>query len=160
MLSVSDYQVLYSLIGTIYGGDGVNNFAVPNLQGPFGSPVGAVAIGQGAGPGLTPRVLGQTAGTATVTLTEAQLPTHKHTACASTAAATTVVPSPSVMLAAAATANDVLYVKPTVATTAFGPLNAAAISHVGGSGDHKNIMPTMTLCYIIATSGIYPTFPN
>ncbi len=71
VLPVSQDTALFSLLGTTYGGDGKTTFALPNLQGM--SP-----MGQGDGAGLTPNVLGQVGGAATVTLTTAQIPSHSH----------------------------------------------------------------------------------
>lgn len=84
-LSVSEYQALYSVIGNTYGGDSVK-FNLPNLMG-------RVPIGQGTGTGLTARTLGQSDGFATVTLTDATMPSHNHTFNVTTATATTVDPT-------------------------------------------------------------------
>src|SRR5450432_337567 len=72
ILSISQNTALFSLLGTTYGGDGRSNFALPNLQG-------RSAIGQGQGPGLTDRSLGDTDGVPAVTLSPAQIPSHQHT---------------------------------------------------------------------------------
>jgi len=71
LLSVTDYDTLFSIIGTTYGGDGVDTFALPDLRG-------RTIIGAGQGPGLANYALGETTGTPTVTLSEAQMPTHDH----------------------------------------------------------------------------------
>lgn len=73
MTAIAQFQALYSLLGTAYGGDGRVNFALPDLRG-------RTPIGQGDGPGLTPRLIGQKVGTETVTMTTAHLPSHTHTA--------------------------------------------------------------------------------
>src|SRR5262245_26202423 len=73
LLPISQYTALFSLLGTTYGGDGVTNFALPDLRG-------RVPMHPGQGPGLSPRTLGEKAGTETVTLTTAQLPAHNHAA--------------------------------------------------------------------------------
>ncbi len=86
LLPVSQNTALFSLIGTTYGGDGRTTTALPNLQA-------RAPMHPGRGPGLTARRLGQKVGVDTVTLTEAQIPSHTHTARATTTAADTSVPS-------------------------------------------------------------------
>ncbi|ANF83608.1 Phage tail collar [Pseudomonas antarctica] len=81
ILSLNQYQALFALIGTTYGGNGTQNFGLPNLQG-------RLPIGQGNGVNLSPRVVGEFSGTESVTATLANLPTHTHgttTLAASTA---------------------------------------------------------------------------
>jgi len=89
-LSVSEYQALYSLIGTTYGGDGVNTFALPDLRG-------RVPVGVGSGPGLTPRVLGQSGGSEEVALVESQIPAHGHNLTVNTSEASTATPSQNML---------------------------------------------------------------
>src|SRR6266568_1939545 len=72
VLPISQNTALFSLLGTTYGGDGISNFALPNLQG-------CTPIGSGQGPGLTDRILGEVGGAANVTLTSAEMPAHLHT---------------------------------------------------------------------------------
>jgi microcystin-dependent protein/subtilisin-like proprotein convertase family protein len=72
LLTIADNSALFSILGTTYGGDGVDTFALPDLRG-------RTAIGRGWGPGLTPRPLGQQTGAEQVTLTEAQMAAHSHT---------------------------------------------------------------------------------
>ncbi|WP_245317966.1 tail fiber protein [Ensifer sp. 1H6] len=80
LLSIAEYETLYTLIGTTYGGDGVSTFAVPDLRG-------RVPLHWGNGQGLTPRVLGQVGGSESVTLLSTQLPSHSHPMFATTATA-------------------------------------------------------------------------
>ena len=80
LMSISENHVLFTLIGTTYGGDGQQTFALPNLQSRL-----PIHMGQGAG--LSPYVIGQTAGTSTVTLLTSQMPSHSHTVNVSTASA-------------------------------------------------------------------------
>src|ERR1700684_1715964 len=72
LLPISQNTALFSLLGTFYGGNGTSNFALPNLQG-------SMPLGQGQGPGLTPRNLGETGGSSTVTILNTQMPNHAHT---------------------------------------------------------------------------------
>ena len=80
LVPISESDMLFNLIGTTYGGDGQNNFALPDLRG-------RVPVHQGQGPGLTPRTIGQSGGSESVTLQTSEVPVHTHTLFASTAAA-------------------------------------------------------------------------
>src|SRR5512135_3640495 len=82
LLPISQNTALFSLLGTTYGGDGKSTFALPNLQGSF-------TIGQGQGPGLSLRDLGETGGSESVTLLNNQMPAHSHALMAISSASTT-----------------------------------------------------------------------
>ncbi|TXI48176.1 MAG: phage tail protein [Lysobacter sp.] len=146
LLPISQYDALFALIGTTYGGDGQTTFAVPDLRG-------RVPIHQGQGPGLSNYVLGQRAGTETVTVLPTQMPAHTHTVVATTAAATTGTPGTTVI--PGAVANQTMYVTDTSGGTPF-TLSAQSVTNAGGSQPHENCMPTLTVQYCIATQGIYP----
>lgn len=148
LMSISEYGTLYTLIGTTYGGDGANTFAVPDLRG-------AAPVHQGAGQGLTPRVLGQAAGMEGVTLTPAQLAPHSHLMMASTSAATSMTPLTSVP---AATSEGLAFYAdaPTVAPANMG---SGMILPSGGNQPHDNCMPTLALSPCMATAGIFPSQP-
>ena len=88
-VAVNDYQALYALIGTTYGGNGTTSFALPDLRG-------RVPIGQGQAPNVTARTLGQIGGTEKVSLNVGQLPPHNHQILATSTAATTSTPGNSV----------------------------------------------------------------
>ncbi|MEB1609750.1 tail fiber protein [Xanthomonas campestris pv. campestris] len=145
LLSISEYETLYVLIGTLYGGDGQNTFAVPDLRG-------RVPLHQGQGPGLSNYVIAQRAGTEAVTLSEMQMPAHTHTLVATTAAATATAPSG---LLPAAVSGDVFYVTDTTGATAV-PMATQSTTISGGGQAHENTMPTLTVQYCIATTGIFP----
>ncbi|AUM67691.1 phage tail protein [Pseudomonas fluorescens] len=87
-LGISQYQALFSLLGTYYGGNGTTNFMLPNLQG-------RMLLGQGSGLGLTQRVIGEVAGTENVTPTINNLPTHSHTMAGLTASTTLQLANPA-----------------------------------------------------------------
>ncbi len=151
LLSIQDYNSLFTLIGTTYGGDGSTTFAVPDLRN-------RVPVGVGTGPGLTPRDLGETGGSAAVTLTVDNLPAHNHSLYGTNAPATDSVPSPSSMFGNGAVGqikpyNDI--------TLAQGPINALSdksIAPAGGPGTaHENRMPSLGIQYLIATEGLYPS---
>ncbi|AJP72624.1 phage tail protein [Sphingomonas hengshuiensis] len=146
LLAISEYDALYTLLGTTYGGNGSETFAVPDLRG-------AVPIHQGTGPGLSHYVLGQKAGTEEVTLTTQQMPAHNHMVVANNQPAT--LESPSGALLAGGIVNDPFYTT-NVAQSTPQPLSSNAIQHSGGSGAHPNCAPTLALNYCIALFGIYP----
>jgi len=147
LLSISEYDVVFAIIGTTYGGDGVTTFAVPDLRG-------RLPVGQGNGPGLTPRVLGQSFGSESVTLLSTQIPSHTHTLMASTAAATASSPAANVF---AHSGTDSIYTP--LPTTGPQPqtLNAASVQSAGGTQPHDNVMPTTAINYIMCLAGIFPS---
>lgn len=142
MMSISQNQALFALLGTYYGGDGATNFALPDLRGR--APVG---FGQVTGGVTLP--LGTMQGNETVALTEAQIPAHIHSVLGTTAAATTNVPTGSAL----AQATD-----PEYAPLSSASMNAAAVGTGGGSGaGHENMQPSLPISWCIATSGIFPS---
>jgi microcystin-dependent protein len=149
LLSISEYEVLYQLIGTTYGGDGQMTFAVPDLRG-------RVPLHQGTGRGLTPRVIGERAGDESVTLTTLQMGQHAHFMLASTAVGTSVAPANMVLAAVPPAVGDAFYAtSPGGAATV--PFPPATVQIAGGSQPHDNTAPTLTVHYCIATNGVYPT---
>lgn len=147
LLSIAEYEVLFVLIGTTYGGDGQTTFAVPDLRG-------RLPIHQGTGPGLNNYVIGQMSGTETVTVLPTQMPAHTHGFIATTAAASTGTPGNTVI--PGAVSGQTLYATSTVGAT---PFNASAqtVSAAGGSQPHENCMPTLTVQFCIAWAGIFPS---
>lgn len=143
LLPVSDYQTLFSLLGVTYGGNGVSNFGLPDLRG-------RVVLGQGAGPGLTPRVLATSGGVETVALTATQIPAHTHAINATTVVGTTNIPTNNVW---ANTGSALLKQYSTAAPDSdMGP----ALSTAGRGLPHNNMMPSMAINFIIALNGIFP----
>ncbi|MGB6373934.1 MAG: tail fiber protein [Methylocella sp.] len=152
LLSISQNTALFSLLGTTYGGDGVTNFALPNLQS-------RAPVGFGQGPGLSPYTLGQTTGTETVTLTVAQMPAHNHLVAANAANATASSPSgndlaQSLEPSGRGTPVNTYSTPPMTAPVTLDP---AAVKPSGGSQPHANIQPVLAMNYIIALQGIYPS---
>ncbi len=145
LLQISEYEPLYLLLGTTYGGNGSNTFGVPDLRG-------RLPIHQGQGPGLNNYVLGQRAGTETVTLIDLQMPAHTHTAQATTAAAT--APTPAGLVPGAVN-GGLFYVSDVTGATQVA-MSVQSSSFAGGSQPHDNVMPTLTVQYCIATTGIFP----
>jgi microcystin-dependent protein len=139
LLAIAEYETLFNLIGTTYGGDGQNTFALPDLRG-------RVPIHQGGG-----RVLGQAGGSETVTLTPSQNAVHTHTLTATNAVA---VPSagPTGMLAASATTQFYGNGPPTT------PMAPDSLGPTGGNQAHENMAPFATVTFIISLFGIFPSF--
>jgi microcystin-dependent protein len=147
LLPISQYDALFALIGTTYGGDGQTTFAVPDLRG-------RLPIHQGTGPGLSTYVIGQKAGTETVTVLPTQMPAHTHTLAVTSAAATAVTPGTSLL--PGTVSGETFYTSDITGATAL-PMTAQATSAAGGSQPHENCMPTLTAQYCIATQGIFPS---
>lgn len=146
LLAVSQNDALFSLLGTIYGGDGRTTFGLPDLRG-------RVPIHAGSGPGLSPRRLGAKAGSENETLIVNQLPSHTHDWRVSTAAALERLPTSA---AYAQHAASDFYRKPP-ATATITAMNSAAMDSVGGSRSHSNLQPFLCINFIIALFGIYPS---
>lgn len=158
LLAITQYEVLYSLIGTVWGGNGVSNFALPDLRG-------RVPVGQGQGPGLTNRFMAEVGGTSTVQLTMANYPTHNHNVMATNKSANALAVAAGVGLAT--TAKDTAGFTTRYAdSTATGtnaptpvPMDEISITNSGASGPlpHSNIMPYVAINYIICFNGLYPS---
>jgi len=140
--SISENEALFSLIGTTYGGDGQNTFALPDLQG-------RVPIHQGTDPvsGAT-YVIGQRSGSETVTLSPSQIPAHTHVLNAQSGNGS--VSSPSGNFWAASVLDQFSGVAPST------PM-AAVVGQSGGNEPHDNMPPYTVLNYIISLFGIYPS---
>jgi microcystin-dependent protein len=150
LLSISSNTALFSLLGTIYGGDGRTNFALPNLQG-------TIPIGFGQGAGLSSYTQGQTGGASTVTLTLQQNPTHTHTMQVGSGKGVDT-PSATVYLAGEAR-GGIGNAFATPATQSSSPTTMAVdeAQTVGGGQPHNNMAPYLALNYIIALQGIFPS---
>ncbi len=148
LLPISDYQVLYTLLGTLYGGDGIVTFAVPDLRG-------RIPIHQGNANGLAPKVVGQVAGTEQVTLTLNQIPLHTHGFAVSPQPATAAEPGTSVVLAAGETTDQLYYTSSSPGTAQ--PMSRSSGHLTGDSLGHDNCAPTLTVSFCIAWAGIYPS---
>jgi len=147
-LSISAYELLYALIGTVYGGDGVQTFNVPDLRG-------RVPMSQGNGGGLSPRVLGQIGGEENHTLLDREMPSHSHALLSSTSVANSQTPGTTVHLATSSSTAHNLYA-PQEGVTGYDVM-APSVAPTGNSIPHNNMMPTLTGNYCIAYVGIYPS---
>jgi len=144
LLSIAQNTALFSLFGTTYGGNGQTTFALPNLQG-------RAPMHWGNGAGLTPRVLGEEAGTPTVTLTGLELPAHTHGFTAENEEASTGSP---VGNAVAGSESKLWFTSGSPAQVAMSPL---AIGAGGGNQPHNNEQPYLAVTFIVAMQGIFPS---
>lgn len=151
ILAISQNQVLFSLIGTTYGGNGVTTFALPDLRG-------RAALGFGQGLGLTDRVMGEVAGSESVTLISTQIPLHTHIVKADPGPANVATPGPTVIPAVPSSGSfPSLYVVPGTSTITPTPMATSCIGSTGGNLPHENRMPSLALNYLIALQGIFPS---
>ena len=141
LLNINEYEALYTIIGTTYGGDGVRTFAVPNLNG---------RVPLGTGPSTS---LGEAAGTEMVTLTSSQLPAHSHTYNALSGDRETADPRNNFL----GITSGPFYGQADPGDQLL-PMNSNVISYApGGSGSHANMSPYLTLNFVIAVEGLYPS---
>ena len=137
LVPISENETLFNLVGTTYGGDGINTFALPNLQS---------RVPIHVGPGF---ILGQAAGSETVTLTTQQIPSHGHVPQANTTAAN---PSPQSNVWAAQTGTAQFTSEAPSLTMA-----TQAIGSAGGSQPHDNMLPFLVINFIISLFGVFPS---
>jgi microcystin-dependent protein len=155
-LSIQQNQALFALIGTTFGGDGIRTFNLPDLRS-------RVAVGQGSGPGLTTRVVGQTGGEEQHTLLTAEMPLHGHSlqALANQSTATnTDVPGPAVVLAQTNGVDrngNAFAMNIYAADNAPGQSLSAAALTPAGAAPHPNLMPYLAGNFCIALQGIFPS---
>jgi len=145
LLAISQFNALYSLLGTTYGGDNRTTFGVPDCRG-------RLVSGSGAGPGLTPRIIGQRFGHEQVTITTNQMPYHTHTMnYDSTGTGPTNNPNGNLL-----NGQEATYVTTSDNTVQTNP---SAIGFTGGSQPHDNLMPMASITFQMALYGIYPSRP-
>jgi microcystin-dependent protein len=146
LMPISQNTALFSLMGTMYGGDGKSTFALPNLQG--ASPMHA---GQLSGSGTT-YDQGQEAGEPSVTLLQSEIPVHSHTMQGSIDDADLRIPSPARVLAKSSGG----FAYSTNTTQLASTLAPQTLSIAGGSLPHNNMQPYLVLTFIVALQGIFP----
>jgi microcystin-dependent protein len=144
LLSIRDNTALFSLLGTYFGGDGVNTFALPDMQG-------RVPVGIGQGTGLTNRNLGDRGGQESVALTIPQLPAHRHPIHASSAVGNSKAAAGNVP--ATNSSVGLIYSNQT-ADISMDPKSSTSI---GQNQPHENMQPFLGMTCIIALQGIYPS---
>lgn len=142
LLSIAQNSALFSILGTTYGGDGINTFALPDLRG-------RTPMNWGQGPGLTARVIGEQSGQESVTLLTTQMPTHNHLVATNSSESTSGRPANGFL----GTSGAALYDAASDGST----LNVNAISSAGGNQPHSNMQPYLAVSFIIALNGIFPS---
>ncbi|WP_425102044.1 phage tail protein [Tropicibacter sp. S64] len=149
LLPISQNTAVFSILGTTYGGDGRTTFALPDMRGRF-----PTHSGGSTGPGLTPRALGSWGGTETVTLQASEMPQHTHTAAlnAETRAGNLDDPTNNMLASRSASYRA-------QAAAADVQLHPASITvaNAGGNQAHNNMPPFLTVNFIIALQGIFPS---
>lgn len=143
LLQIAQYDALFSLYGTTYGGDGATTFGLPDLRG-------RIPLHLGQGTGLSNYFLGQKAGVETVTLTNSQMPVHTHAARGAQVTGDQTSP------AGALPANSVT-ITPYLNSSPDASFHPGAVGSAGGSQPHTNVGPFQCLNFIVALVGIYPS---
>jgi microcystin-dependent protein len=142
LIPISENDILFTLIGTTYGGDGQSTFALPDLQG-------RVPLHAGTGKDGITYTLGEKAGVESVTLTTQQMPTHTHALIATGEIGALNTPVNNILAQCAG-------VKTYSAAAPNTPLNAQSITPVGGSQPHENMQPYLVISFIISLFGQFP----
>lgn len=150
-LKISEYQALFALIGTTYGGDGTTNFNLPDLRG-------RTPVNYGQLTGGSNYALGQKVGVEQVTLSEAMVPAHNHIVSVTKAAATAMIPASN--NAPANVGSDFFYCNDAQAGVLFQTVARTVTVDGGGNAPHLNVQPSLVLAYAIAVNGIFPDFSN
>lgn len=145
LLSVSENEALFGLIGSIYGGDWQTTFALPDLRG-------RLPLHQGVGGGSTYQ-MSDAGGTESVILTTDQLPTHSHAQVGSSAPADGANPNGQVFSAG----EDTPFYSP-VNPSQMATMSSQVVQSTGASQPHDNMQPYLCVSFIIALKGIYPTY--
>ncbi|HRI61449.1 MAG TPA: tail fiber protein [Saprospiraceae bacterium] len=144
LLQINQNTALFSLLGTTFGGNGMQTFGFPDLRG-------RVPIHQKQGPGLSAYSMGEAAGTETVTLTVSQMPMHNHMVNANSAPGDTGAPAGAIFANSGATDREYI---------ASGQPNVLMSQNIvaqnGGSQSHNNMQPFLTVNFCIALVGIFP----
>jgi microcystin-dependent protein len=146
LMSISQNAALFSIVGTYYGGNGTQTFALPDLRG-------RVALHQGQGPGLSPYVVGQVAGTENVTLLSNQMPIHTHLVSADGSAGGKTTPANNFPGTVSPQATEKIY--------SAGPGNTTMAPNMlgtaGGNQPFSIVQPYLCVTFIIALVGIFPS---
>jgi microcystin-dependent protein len=144
IMPISQNTALFSLLGTVYGGDGKSTFALPDMQG-------NAPMQQGQGQGLSERSLGEMSGVESITLLLSEIPVHTHTLMASQEPAEVLSPSGNVI---GRSVDGSLYT--TTQSNGVSNLSPQALAPSGGGLPHNNMQPYLTVNFCIALQGIFP----
>lgn len=144
LMPISQNTALFALLGTTYGGDGKSTFALPNLQG-------CAPMHPGQGPGLSQHVLGEAAGSETVTLLESEIPVHSHALRGNDQRGASGVAVGQTF----ANARDGNTYQ-TATSVSLVPMAPQALAPAGGDAPHNNMQPYLTFYFCIALQGVFP----
>ena len=146
LLPLSQNTALFALLGTVYGGDGKSTFALPDIRD-------SAVISDGQGPGLSYRQQGEVSGSESVTLLQSEIPVHTHSVNSNIGLATLGTGGPTTAFARSVGGN----------AYKGGPANVdlafESLAPTGGSLPHNNMMPYLTLSFVIALQGVFPQRP-
>lgn len=147
LIPISENDTLFNLIGTTYGGDGQETFALPDLQG-------RVVVHQGQGPGISQTyIIGQEGGVEQVTLSTQQIPSHTHTPLATTQGPVNSPTGAYLGIPNGGPPGTNIY----GSDVPLQALSSTTLQNAGGSQPHENMQPFLTISFIISLYGIYPT---
>jgi microcystin-dependent protein len=149
VIPIANYDALFALIGTTYGGDGQTTFGLPNLSG-------RVPLHYGQGPNLSNYDIGEVIGTEYVTLRSTQVGLHTHAFMTSPQPATSIAPDGTMALGVASAAADIFVYTPGALNPTATNLAPASIGQAGSAMPHENRQPYLALNFIICWSGIFP----
>lgn len=150
-LSIAQNDALFALLGTQYGGDGIESFGLPNL-------CGRAAVGVGQGPGLSAYPAGALGGAESIVLTTNELAGHTHAAEAKLGVTSAAATAPTPVANLLAKGPEPIFAPNRSTGAATAPTTVAALAApAGGNQPHENRQPSLALNYIIATEGIFPS---
>lgn len=150
LLPIARYTALFSLLGTQYGGDGKSNFALPNLPG-------CVVVGSGTLPGGNTYSMGESGGSTTVTLLSQNVPSHAHSVAATPPIVSPNQPSPVGNSFSKSAPGSDLYSNNATSLVHLYAGPGGSLAPQGSSQPHNNMMPYLTLNWIIAMTGVFPS---
>ena len=151
LMPITQFQALFALLGTYYGGDGIRTFALPDLRSRTPAGGGFPSTDPAWQP--APYALGEVSGSENVTLLASQLPLHTHGATVTSSPGTDTPPASPLTLSATSVSTATLYGP----TTALMPLGGGPLTPNGGSQPHPNLQPYETINFNIALYGIFPS---
>jgi microcystin-dependent protein len=149
LMAISQNTALFSILGVQYGGDGRVTFGLPNLMG-------SAPIGQGAGPGLTPRSVGEAVGSATVNLLASEMPAHTHSPMGYSQNGSSQDPTDAVWAQFSIGGRGGVTPVNLYGTTADTQMSPLALNVSGGGQPHNNMQPCLAMNFIICLDGQFP----
>ena len=150
LMAISQNAALFAILGTTFGGNGVQTFGLPNMQG-------RVPIHWGNGLGLSAYVIGESGGAENISLTAQNLPSHNHMVNVNNGAATATTPAGAALATATPPRGQTAPLIYAAAPDGSSQLNPQSIAMSGGNLPHANIQPFLCVTFIIALNGIFPS---